>query len=76
MTDSSESKSRELLDMSKKEVSNKFDNAEDFAGALADSHITDLSKLSQQKETETFEEKREELESLFLNTIQKIEIWE
>lgn len=72
MTDNSISSREELLNMSTEEVSEAFDNAEAFADALVDSHRDDLL----QRGIEVSEEKRDTLESLFLDIIEEKEIWD
>lgn len=72
MTNNSSSNEKELLDMSTEEVSEAFDNADSFVEALVNSHISDLS----QKGIEVSEEKRDTLESLFLDSVKEKEIWD
>lgn len=72
MTDNSISSREELLNMSTEEVSEVFDNAEAFADALVDSHMDDLL----QRGIEVSEDKRDTLESLFLDIIEEKEIWD
>lgn len=71
MTADSDSESSELLDMSKSEVSEEFENAQEFADALADAHVSELSHMSVDTSG-----KRERLSNLFLDMIKEDEIWE